>query len=72
MLFDEDAILLSFFNKYDADEEEDLQTEVIAYAKKHSQAPEGDEGNTTGETIEDMSSPQDSHIGMKKRMAALK
>ena len=34
MLFDEDAILLSFFNRYeDPEDEEDLKKEVIKYCK---------------------------------------
>ena len=79
MLFDEDAILLSFFSRFsEADEEDDLKSEVIRYvgggnfgAVKKGLSEE--EQNTTGDSLEDMSSPMDSGIDMKKkRLAALK
>ena len=60
MLFDEDTMLLSFFQRFpDADEEEYLKEEVIKYIKLQFQisaaksAPE--ESTTTGESIDDVS-----------------
>ena len=66
MLFDEDAILLSFFTRYSVEEDaEELKAEMLRYISKGSQmAPE----------IEGMSSPLDSgmaDIKKRKRLAAL-
>ena len=77
MLFDEDAILLSFFNKYDPGEEgeEDLKNDIIKYCGGGTFGAQNDieEQNTTGESIEGMSSPIDSHINSKKlRLAKMK
>ena len=86
MLFDEDVMLLSFFQRFsDADEEEYLKEEMIKYAKQLSGASGSkvEESTTTGESIDDVSnlsttnhllqisSPMDSGVGMKKRMAQL-
>ena len=75
MLFDEDAILLSFFSRFsEPDEEEDLKTEVIKYASNGNFGGKMpmEEQNTTGESLDDISSPMDSGIGMKKkRLAAI-
>ena len=60
MLFDEDAILLSFFQRYsDPDEEEDLKTDVIKYVGGGNfggKIPMEDQ-NTTGDsqTLDDVS-----------------
>ena len=75
MIFEEDTILLSFFDRFsEPDEEKDLKFEVIKYASggQFGSKPLEDQ-NTTGESIEAMSSPVDSGIDMKKRrrMAAL-
>ena len=78
MLFDEDAILLSFFNKHDPGEEgeEDLKQDIIKYCGGNTfgtQETPIEEQNTTGESIEGMSSPNDSHINSKKlRLAKMK
>ena len=78
MLFDEDAILLSFFNKHDPGEEgeEDLKQDIIKYCGGNTfgtQETPIEEQNTTGESIEGMSSPIDSHINSKKlRLAKMK
>ena len=76
MIFEEDTILLSFFDRFsEPDEEKDLRAEVIKYVSggNFGGKPIEDQ-NTTGESIEAMSSPVDSGIDMKKRrrMAALK
>ena len=59
MVFDEDAILLSFFNRFsEPDEEEDLKTEVIRYVSGGNFGgpnPMEEEMETTGESIEDVS-----------------
>ena len=76
MLFDEDAILLSFFQRFnEPEDEEDLKDEVIKYVTGGNFGGKMpmEEQNTTGESLEDMSSPMDSGIGMKKkRLAAMK
>ena len=77
MLFDEDAILISFFNKHDPGEdgEEELKLDIIKYCGGNTfgaTQPLEDQ-NTTGESIEGMSSPIDSHINSKKlRLAKMK
>ena len=67
MLFDEDAILLSFFTRYSVEEEaDDLKAEMLRYISKGSQM--------TPPEIEGMSSPLDSgmaDIKKRKRLAAL-
>ena len=74
MLFDEDAILLSFFQRFtEPDEVEDLKSEVIKYAAKSLQLESNKAETTeTNNELDDMSSPMDSNIGVKKRMQALK
>ena len=82
MIFEEDAILLSFFEKYtEPDEEEELKESVIKYVGGGNfggKAPI-EEQNTTGESLDDVSlkylnhclvqisSPMDSGIATKKR-----
>ena len=76
MLFDEDAILISFFNKHDPGEdgEEELKLDIIKYCGGNTfGATQLEDQNTTGESIEGMSSPIDSHINSKKlRLAKMK
>ena len=66
MLFDEDAILLSFFTKYSIEEEaEDLKAEMLSYINQ---------GSAVTPDVEGMSSPLDSGIAdikKRKRLAAL-
>ena len=76
MALDDDAILLSFFDRYsEDDEEEQLKFEVIKYVSGSFGAKPvvQDEQNTTGDTLDSMSSPVDSAVDMKKkkRLAAL-
>ena len=76
MALDDDAILLSFFERYnEEDEEEQLKFEVIKYVSGNfgSKPVVQDEQNTTGDTLDSMSSPVDSAVDMKKkkRLAAL-
>ena len=76
MALDDDAILLSFFERYsEEDEEEQLKFEVIKYVSGNFRAKPvvQDEQNTTGDTLDSMSSPVDSAVDMKKkkRLAAL-
>ena len=76
MALDDDAILLSFFERYsEEDEEEQLKFEVIKYVSGSFGAKPvvQDEQNTTGDTLDSMSSPVDSAVDMKKkkRLAAL-
>ena len=58
MLFDEDSILLSFFQRYtDPEDEEDLKKEVIKYVSGGNfggKAPL-EEQNTTGDSLDDVS-----------------
>lgn len=76
MIFEEDTILLSFFDRFnEPGEEDELNEEVIKYANGGNfGGKQLEDQNTTGESIEAMSSPVDSGIDMKKkrRMAALK
>ena len=76
MLFDEDAILISFFSKHDPGEdgEEELKLDIIKYCGGNTfGATQLEDQNTTGESIEGMSSPIDSHINSKKlRLAKMK
>ena len=64
MLFDEDAILLSFFNKYDPGEEgeEDLKQDIIKYCGggNFGASQPIEDQNTTDESINAISSPLDS------------
>ena len=66
MLFDEDAILLSFFTRYSIEEEaEDLKAEMLKYINQ---------GSAMTPDVEGMSSPLDSGIAdikKRKRLAAL-
>ena len=66
MLFDEDAILLSFFTRYSIEEEaEDLKAEMLRYINQ---------GSAVSPDVEGMSSPLDSGIAdikKRKRLAAL-
>ena len=60
MLFDEDTILLSFFQRYsDPDEEEDLKADVIKYVGggNFGGKIQMEDQNTTGDsqTLEDVS-----------------
>ena len=56
MLFDEDAMLLSFFDRYaDPEDEEDLKNEVIKYVGGVGGKTPIEEQNTTGESVEDVS-----------------
>ena len=74
-MFDEDAILLSFFSRYtEPDEENDLRNAIIKYVGGNvTEDGVGEESTkNSSETIDDISSPMDSGIGMKKRMAGLK
>ena len=76
MALDDDAILLSFFDRYNEEEEEEqLKIEVIKYVSGNfgNKAAVIDEQNTTGDTLDSMSSPVDSAVDMKKkkRLAAL-
>ena len=65
MLFDEDAILLSFFSRYsDPEDEEDLKMEVIRYVNKGNMGgtvPHEDQ-NTTGESLDDVSKYTHTHL----------
>ena len=70
MLFDEDAILLSFFNKHDPGEEgeEDLKCDIIKYCGGGNFGANQplEEQNTTDESINAISSPLDSQLNGKK------
>ena len=60
MLFDEDTILLSFFDRYpDPEDEEDLKRDVIKYVSGGNFGGKTaiEEQNTTGESLEDVSTP---------------
>ena len=75
MIFDEDAILMSFFARYDIEAEtDDLKGEVLKYIGASIQKVPVEEQNTTTDSLEGMSSPMDSAVDMKKRrrMKALK
>ena len=75
MLFEEDTTLLSFFDRYAAEDDyEGLQESIKKYCGANTdQKTPLEEQNTTGDSIEQMSSPMDSGIDMKKRkrLAAL-
>ena len=76
MIFDEDSILMSFFARYDIETETDeLKNDVLKYIGGGvTQKVPVEEQNTTGDSLEGMSSPMDSAVDMKKRrrMKALK
>ena len=58
MLFDEDTILLSFFQRYtDPDEEDDLKKDVIKYVSGGNFGGKilMEDQNTTGESLDDVS-----------------
>ena len=58
MLFDEDTILLSFFQRYtDPDEEDDLKRDVIKYCGGGNFGGKVamEDQNTTGDSIDDVS-----------------
>ena len=68
MIFDEDAILMSFFARYDIEAEtKELKDEVLKYIGASVQKVPVEEQNTTGDSLEGMSSPMDSAVDMKKR-----
>ena len=74
MVFEEDAALLSFFANYsEPEDEQELKDAVIKYVNKGlSQNFPIEEQETTGDSLDDISSPMDSGIGMKKkRLAAM-
>ena len=55
MLFDEDSILLSFFERYsDPNEEEDLKNEVVKYVSS-GQFAKASEDQSTGESLDEVS-----------------
>ena len=70
MVMDDDSILLSFFNKYtEPEDEEDLKNDVIKYVGGGNfGGKQLEEQNTTGESLDAMSSPMDNMVGMKKKM----
>ena len=55
MVFEEDQILLSFFEKYEADEEDLLKQDVIKYVGTGHFGEKITEEMTTGESLEDVS-----------------
>ena len=63
---------MSFFNRWsEPDEEEELKQAIIKYVGGKpgaSGAGSSEETGTGGESLDDISSPMDSGIGMKKRM----
>ena len=69
MIFDEDSILLSFFERYELPAElEDLKQSVLKYIGGGvTEKVPVEEQNTTGDSLEGMSSPMDSAVDMKKR-----
>ena len=69
MIFDEDTILLSFFDRYTVpDEIEDLKLDVLKYIGGGvTQKMPVAEQDTTGDSLDGMSSPMDSAVDMKKR-----
>ena len=72
MVFEEDGTLLSFFARYtEADEQEELQDAVVKYINMRSGAAQQQQDPSTGtdDNLDEMSSPMDAGIGMKKRMA---
>ena len=74
MVFEEDGTLLSFFARYtEADEQEELQDAVLKYITMRSGAAQQQDPSTgTDDNLDEMSSPMDAGIGMKKRMAQMK
>ena len=73
MLFEDDATLLSFFERYAEDDDYDgLKESIKKYCGANNNA-KPEEQTTDADNIEQMSSPMDSGIDMKKRkrLAAL-
>ena len=70
MVLDEDTILLSFFQRYtEPEDEEDLKKEVVKYVSGGNFGGKPiEEQNTTGDSLDQMSSPMDNMVGMKKKM----
>ena len=70
MVLDEDSILLSFFNRYtEPEDEDDLKKEVIKYVSQGNVGGKAlEEQNTTGDSVDALSSPMDQMVGMKKKM----
>ena len=67
MIFNEDAILLSFFSRYsDADQVEDLTQAVITYGNKNAPKSITIEKSDAGE-FDNAMSPMDGAIDAKKR-----
>ena len=68
MLFDEDTTLLSFFENFsDPEDEQELKENIIKYVGGGNFGGGQSEDNTTGESLDEMSSPQDSAVDMKKK-----
>ena len=68
MCFDEDTTLLSFFANADPEDLDSLKTNIIKYigggvgANKHLE-----DAQTSGDSLEEISSPQDNIMDMKKK-----
>ena len=68
MCFDEDTTLLSFFANADPEDLDSLKTNIIKYigggvgAGKHLE-----DAQTSGDSLEEISSPQDNIMDMKKK-----
>ena len=68
MCFDEDTTLLSFFANADPEDLESLKSNIIKYIGGGVQAQKNlEDAQTSGDSLEEISSPQDNIMDMKKK-----
>ena len=67
MCFDEDTTLLSFFQNADPEDLDALKTNIIKYIGGGVGSKNLEDAQTSGDSLEEISSPQDNIMDMKKK-----